>query len=232
MIMHKIALIEDDENLGFILKEYLQLNDYQVSWFDTAGKALDEVLRINYDLLIIDVNLPDFDGFELADKLTQAGSSTPFLFLTARRLKTDKLRGFKLGGEDFIVKPVDEEELLARIHVVLRRSNPQKISEQDTPVTVGDVTFSYERLELKISGKTISLTEMEAELFQILCKQPGQLISRRDIMLKIWKEDNYFTRRSMDVFISRLRKMLSDSDQLVIKTVHGRGYLLEVRSEV
>lgn len=228
--MHKIALIEDDENLGYILKEYLQLNDYEVAWLDTAEKALNDVLRFQYDLMIIDVNLPDYDGFELADKLTQAGCSTPFLFLTARRLKTDKLRGFKLGGEDFIVKPVDEEELLARIHVVLRRSRPQKTSEQEAQITIGDVTFSYERLELFISGKSINLTEMEAELFKTLCTHPGQLISRRDIMLKIWKEDNYFTRRSMDVFISRLRKMLADSNEIVIKTVHGRGYLLEAKT--
>lgn len=230
MIMHTIALIEDDESLGFILKEYLQLHDYEVNWLNTAEKALDQVLRINYDLLIIDVNLPGFDGFELADKLTQAGCSTPFLFLTARRLKTDKLRGFKLGGEDFIVKPVDEEELLARIHVVLRRSNPQKVTKHEAQVALGDVTFSYERLELYVSGKSVSLTEMEAELFKTLCSQHGQLISRRDIMLKIWKEDNYFTRRSMDVFISRLRKILADSNRLVIKTVHGRGYLLEVNA--
>lgn len=228
--MHKIALIEDDESLGYILKEYLQLNDYIVTWLKSGGEALKEILRITYDLLIIDVNLPDFDGFELAEKLTIKDNRTPFIFLTARRLKTDKLKGFKLGGEDFIVKPVDEEELLARINVVLRRSKSGEQINDDSKISIGDISFSPKQLAIQLPNDEATLTEMEAELFGMLCRNKNQLVSRRDIMHKIWKEDTYFTRRSMDVFMSRLRKVLMSSQNVSIKTVHGRGYILSDRS--
>ncbi|MEQ8425192.1 MAG: response regulator transcription factor, partial [Cyclobacteriaceae bacterium] len=218
--MHKLALVEDDQSLGYILKEYLQLNEYEITWLKNAEDGYAAVTKSRFDLIIIDVNLPDYDGFELAEKLNESNSKTPFIFLTARRLKVDKLKGFKLGGEDFIVKPVDEEELLARIAVVLRRSTkPNERSEK--VFRIGAIEFHTNTLQLGLEGRMTSLTEIEGDLLRMLCANQGQLVGKRDIMHKIWKEDNYFTRRSMDVFISRLRKLLSADPNVSIKTIHG-----------
>lgn len=225
--MNKILLVEDDKNLGYILREYLEMNGFSVDWTMDGESGERQAARQAYDLCILDVMMPKKDGFTLAAGLKQNSPSLPIIFLTSKSLKIDKLKGFKLGADDYIVKPVDEEELIARIHAVLRRSSPDTIS-RTYQFAIGSYQYDIQNHELSINGEVQHLTQKENQVLELLCNDLGRLVNR-DIMLRqLWGDAGYFKRRSMDVVISKLRKYLQHDPRIRIANVHGQGYILKV----
>ena len=222
----KILLAEDHATLGYALKEYLELKGFAVSWAQEGGKALAHFERYPVDLCILDVMMPGQDGFELATALKQRNPRLPIIFLTARSLKADVLKGFGLGADDYIVKPVDEEELVARIQAVLRRAAPESAAS-DT-YAIGRYIFDFANQKLSLEGRERILTEREARLLHLLCTCQGRLLPRQEVLKNLWSQNDYFTRRSMDVFVSRLRKYLADDPNIEIQNVYGSGFILHV----
>lgn len=225
-----LLLVEDNDTLGYILKEYLEMKGYQLSLAKDGRKGLTAFKKEAYDLCILDVMMPEMDGFTLAEELRHLDPRVPLIFLTAKSLKVDKLKGFNLGADDYIVKPVDEEELVARIKAVLRRA----VNSADQPIQyqIGDYQFDYSNQKLTYSGEAQMLTEREAQLLRLLCQHKGRLLARRHVLKDIWNSNDYFTRRSMDVFISRLRKYLGQDPNIKITNVYGSGFILTDEVEV
>lgn len=221
----EILLVEDNATLGYALSEYLKMQGMQVT-LCSDGEAGERMFRQQvFDLCIIDVMLPKQDGFSLAKKIRDAAPSMPFLFLTARAMKVDKLRGFQLGADDYIVKPVDEEELVARIRAVLRRG--QESHQTLMPEQLGAFRIDWDRRLLSSHDREVQLTEKEVSLLRMLIENKNQLLSRDAALRQLWGGNDYFNRRSMDVHIARLRKYLKDDSTLNIVNVHGRGFVLE-----
>ena len=220
----QILLVEDDDTLGYILKEYLELKQFQVVWKNNGMKGLTVFQKSAFDLCLLDVMMPELDGFSLAEKIRESDKEVPIIFLTARSLKIDKLKGFGLGADDYIVKPIDEEELVARIHAVLRRTN--KTVETASIFPIGQYQFDYKNRKLILKNEEQPLTEREAQILRLLCLNKGNLLSRKHVLKTIWGKSDYFTRRSMDVFISKLRKHLSKDDNIQIINKHGSGFIL------
>ncbi|MEM8568378.1 MAG: response regulator transcription factor [Bacteroidota bacterium] len=224
----KILLAEDDENLGYILKEYLEMKEYQVTLARDGEEGLAYFQQSNYDLCLLDVMMPKKDGFTLATEIRAMNTSIPIIFLTAKALKVDKLKGFKIGADDYIVKPVDEEELDARIRAIIKRSSPT--SENVTSnYEIGNYQFDYANLRLSLNGEVQQMTQKEGDMLKALCDHQGNILDRQSTLKSLWGESDYFNRRSMDVFISRLRKYLSKDPSITIRNVHGKGFVLEVR---
>lgn len=223
----KILLVEDDTNLGYILKEYLNVYDFDVDWVKDGEAGLDQFKRLKYDLCILDVMMPKMDGFTLAGKIKSFAPEVPLIFLTAKALKIDKLKGFKLGADDYIVKPVDEEELIARINAIIKRSGQLQEEHQPSLFQIGTYEFDYNNQSLTHNGKKQLITTKEAEILRLLCINKGKLLDRQTTLRELWGESDYFNRRSMDVFISKLRKYLSDDVGVKITNVHGKGFVLD-----
>lgn len=223
----RILLVEDDTNLGYILKEYLLVYDFMVDWAKDGEEGLTQFKRLRYDLCILDVMMPRMDGFTLAEKIKSFAPEVPLIFLTAKALKIDKLKGFKLGADDYIVKPVDEEELIARINAIIKRSGHQLTDQQPSLFQIGMYEFDYRNQSLSLKGKKQLITTKEAEILRLLCINKGNLLDRQTTLRELWGESDYFNRRSMDVFISKLRKYLSDDPAVKITNVHGKGFVLE-----
>ncbi|HEX8332160.1 MAG TPA: response regulator transcription factor [Segetibacter sp.] len=222
----KILFVEDDKNLGYILSEYLALNNFDVTWVSDGKEALTVLNKSFFDLCILDVMLPNLDGFSIADELRRTGSVTPFIFLTAKSLKIDKLKGFKYGCDDYIIKPVDEEELIARIKVVLKRTGPKETSISF--LKFGKCIFHKNEQRIVFNDKEeFQLTNKEAEVLHELAFHKNNITNRDLILKKIWGSSDFFNRRSMDVIISRLRKHLQKDDSITIRNIHGKGYILE-----
>lgn len=224
--MYTILLVEDDNSLGYILKEYLEMHNFNITLAKDGEEGLQLFNRQHVDLCILDVMLPKKDGFTLAQEIKQLNERMPVIFLTSKALKIDKLKGFKIGADDYIVKPVDEEELIARIEAVMRRAQG---SQQNEPVTysIGKYSFDFTNQTLTIGNNKQAITIKEAAILKLLCEHKGRILDRKNTLKKLWGESDYFTRRSMDVFISRLRKYLSEDPSIEIKNVHGKGYVLE-----
>lgn len=222
----QILLVEDDVNLGYILKEYLQMHDFGVFWAKDGDEGFQAFQSNHFDLCILDVMMPKKDGFELASEIKASSHEVPLIFLTAKSLKVDKLKGFKIGCDDYIIKPVDEEELIARLHAVLKRS--QRTSESGTEFcAIGNYTFNPKNQQLYTDKIKHTLTTKEAKILTILSQRKGTLIERDRILKELWGESDYFNRRSMDVFITKLRKYLQDDPKVSITNVHGKGFILE-----
>lgn len=224
--MHIILLVEDDNSLGYILKEYLQMHEFTVVLAKDGEEGLATFNRLPVDLCILDVMLPKKDGFTLAQEIKQLNENMPIIFLTSKALKIDKLKGFKLGADDYILKPVDEEELIARIQAVMRRSKPQQHIPDITIFPIGKYVFDYSNQTLQLNDKKQILTIKEAGVLKLLCEHKGKILDRKKALKQVWGESDFFTRRSMDVFISRLRKYLSDDPSIEIKNIHSKGYVL------
>lgn len=225
--MAKLLLIEDEETLGFALKAYLEMKGFDVLWSRDGAEGLRQFEKYPTELCILDIGLPGRDGFSLGREIRRQDPEQPLIFLTARALKADRLRGFDLGADDYLVKPVDEEELVARIKAVLRRARPAADSE---PVQheIGQYTFDPRNQQLSFpGGPPRQLTEREAHLLLLLCERRGKLLSRQRVLKEVWDQNDYFTRRSMDVFISRLRKYLSADASVEIQNVYGSGFILK-----
>jgi len=220
----KLLLVEDDSTLGYMLKEYLEMKSFAVTWAKNGLEGLDKFREQQVDLCIVDVMMPEMDGFTMADRIRQTGSDVPLLFLTAKSMKVDVLKGFSLGADDYIIKPVEEEELVARIHAILRRK--EHPNQRQEIFEVGNYAFDSKNQKLTFAGEDKYLTEREAQLLRLLCLNKGNLLSRQYVLKNIWGKSDYFNRRSMDVFISKLRKYLSKDERIQITNVHGSGFIL------
>ncbi len=220
---NKILIVEDDPDLGNLLKQYLEMNGFTVFRVFNGREALDEVKINHYDLLILDVMMPQEDGFSLAAKLNTFFPELPFLFVTAKKMREDVLQGLKLGADDYIVKPFDADELILRIRNILKRVKnlPQ---EKVSLFSINAYTFDYKNLKLIFGDTTKLLTGKEAQLLYYLCMHQNQLIKREEILTYLWNEPDFFNGRSMDVFISRLRKYLSADPSIHIESVRGIGF--------
>jgi len=221
-----ILLVEDDQNLGFVVQDNLQLAGYRVTLCTDGQSAKDIYMQHQFDLCILDVMLPKLDGFALAAAIRQHSHEVPILFLTAKSMLEDKIQGFEMGADDYIVKPFDMEELQLRVQVFLRRvaSSPPLNSFQ-----LGAFEFSHANLQLTYQGQVQKLTQKEADILVLLCQNQGQLLKREQILKSIWGDDDYFLGRSMDVFISRLRKYLKRDPNISISNHHGVGFQLNIK---
>ncbi len=232
MMAPKILLVEDDETLGFLLGEFLRTRGFQVVWAKDGADGLRQFNADSFDLCLLDVMMPALDGFTVAELLRNRRADLPIVFLTAKSLHADVVRGFGAGADDYIKKPVNEEELVARIQAVLKRTVPGQTDLQGegerTVFQLGEYIFDSERHRLQLGGHATNLTEMEARLLKMLCEKNGQLVQRELVLEKIWGRSDFLARKSMDVFISRLRKYLAQDPRVRITNLHGSGFVLEV----
>lgn len=222
MVKYSLLLAEDDQNLGFMTKEGLEDAGFNVTWClngEEAWKAFGE-----HDICLIDIMMPKMDGFTLAQKIRDKDDLTPILFLTAKSQEEDRLRGFEIGGDDYISKPFSMQELVYRLNVFLKRKGSN--SGTKTSISFGSSEYDSINIELIVKGVKKSLTQREGDLLHLLLQQPNELVKREDILLKIWGENDYFMGRSLDVFISRLRKYLKDDEGVEIRNHHGVGFVL------
>lgn len=224
--MANILLAEDDENLGYMIQDNLHTLGHEIIWAKNGIEALTLFEQNQFDLCLIDVMMPRMDGFELAEKIRLTDEFIPILFLTAKSLEVDRLTGFEVGGDDYILKPFSMKELDYRINVFLKRSNPTDQSHPLKMVSFGESTFDPVNLIYVHRNKSIGLTQMEGSLLSLLLQHKNNLVRREDILEKIWGENDYFKGRSLDVFITRLRKYLKEDELIEIKNHHGVGFFL------
>jgi DNA-binding response OmpR family regulator len=223
----RLLLAEDDTNFGDVLKSYLEMHDYDVKLAPDGEKALENFTQGHFDLCIFDVMMPKKDGFTLAEEVRQMNQDVPIIFLTAKSMKEDVINGFKIGADDYITKPFNSEELLYRVQAILRRSGAATI-EQDE-FDIGSYNFNYPLRILKRGNHKDKLSPKEAELLRLFALKKNQVLERSEALKKIWGEDNYFTARSMDVFVTKLRKYLKEDTDVEIANIHGNGFRLIVR---
>jgi DNA-binding response OmpR family regulator len=225
--MTKILLVEDDDSLGFVVKDNLEQEGYEID-LQVTGKAGQRAFQQNqYDIYILDVMLPEMDGFTLAEYIRSTGSDVPIIFLTAKSLKEDRIKGLKLGADDYLTKPFSIEELILRIEAILKRTGKKTTQSIDIH-TLGKYTFDTKNLKLIFEEKALDLTHRESDLLAYLVQHKNETQSRDKILIAIWGDDDYFKGRSLDVFITRLRKYLSQDPTIKLTNVHGVGFRLEV----
>ena len=222
----RILLCEDDENLGMLLREYLQAKGYSAELYPDGEAGFKAFLKNKYDLCVFDVMMPKKDGFTLAQEVRAANAEIPIIFLTAKTLKEDILEGFKIGADDYITKPFSMEELLLRIEAVLRRSTGLKPEDEQEIFKIGKLTFNSKKQTLFDGEEEQKLTTKESELLRLLCLNVNKVLERNYALKNIWADDNYFNARSMDVYITKLRKHLKKDPSVEIINVHGKGYKL------
>lgn len=226
---YKLILVEDDTSLGYLLSEYLGMKGFVVAWAKNAQEALVKTETNVFDLAILDVMLPDMDGFELSQKIKSINPDLPFIFLTARSLKIDILKGFSLGAVDYLKKPIDEEELVVRINALLMRLVMDSEEEQQAAeYKIGDYLLNTENFELRYKGELIKLTGKEFDLLTLLAMNQNQLCTHKEILTTIWDKNDYFNKKSLNVFVSHLRKHLSKDSKVSIVNVNRRGFMLRV----
>jgi DNA-binding response OmpR family regulator len=225
----KIFLVEDDLSFGSVLKSYLELNDYEVEWVDDGKFAMDHFRQGVFDICILDVMLPHVDGFTIAGEIRNINTTVPIVFLTAKKLKDDVLKGYGAGGDDYITKPFDTDILLAKIRAILSRRDFQT-GNKDI-LEIGKFVFNVRLRTLTSGNEEKKLSPKESQLLELLALNPNELIGREMALKKIWGSDDYFTARSMDVYITKLRKFLSEDDRINIKNIHGAGFQLIIRDD-
>ncbi|MDE7421839.1 MAG: response regulator transcription factor [Muribaculaceae bacterium] len=221
----KILLCEDDENLGMLLREFLQAKGFNADLCPDGEKGYKAFLKGKYDLCVLDVMMPKKDGFTLAQEIRNVNGEVPIIFLTAKNLKDDILEGFKIGADDYITKPFSMEELVVRIDAILRRVKGKKDREV-TLFRIGKFTFDTQKQVLVSGDSTQKLTTKESELLALLCSHVNDILERNYALKTIWVDDNYFNARSMDVYITKLRKLLKGDPSIEIINIHGKGYKL------
>jgi two-component system, OmpR family, response regulator VicR len=219
-----ILLAEDDENLRFVVQDNLELRGFHVIAVENGEDAFSAFQENEIDLCIFDVMMPKLDGFGLAGKVREQNSNVPIIFLTAKGLKEDRLQGFRMGGDDYLTKPFSIEELLFRVEVFLKRPKVSDYPVSENIFKTRVLEFIPSQLKIVCSGETTSLTDKEAELLEMFFLNQGQILKREDILMKIWGTDDYYKGRSLDVFISKVRKLLQSDNTLEIQTVHGVGF--------
>lgn len=226
----KILLVEDDPNLSMVLQDYLEILGYKVHLSNNGVEGLMAFSKGSFDMCILDVMMPRKDGFTLAEDIRRTNKEIPIIFLTAKSLKEDRIKGFQAGCDDYITKPFSTEELSLRIEAILRRCQvPENddIKEKSSICQIGGYTFDVENMLLKGFDESRSLTRKETALLSILCENQNKLITREFLLKKVWGDDDYFLGRSMDVFIAKLRKYLNADTSISITNVHGAGFKLE-----
>lgn len=222
-----ILLCEDDENLGMLLREYLQAKGYNAELCPDGDAGYKAFLKNKYDICALDVMMPKKDGFALAKEIRAVNADIPIMFLTAKNLKEDVLEGFKIGADDYITKPFSMEELTLRMEAILRRVRGKKNREVNF-YKIGRFNFDSKKQILSIDDKSVKLTTKESELLSLLCAHQNEILQRDFALKSIWVEDSYFNARSMDVYITKLRKHLRDDESVEIINIHGKGYKLIV----
>lgn len=225
-----ILLVEDDKNLGIVIRDFLEMSNYQVILKENGKEGLEEFRKRAYDLVILDIMLPIIDGFSVAEEIRKKDCEIPIIFMTAKVMKEDRLKGFRIGADDYITKPFNTEELKLRINAILRRVN--RNTDKNSKISVyqiGNYNFDFTNHLLTSSAGENQLTKREAELLNLLCINMNSVL-RREVALKtIWGEDNYFMGRSMDVYITKLRKLLNGDPAISIVNIHNTGFRLEVK---
>jgi len=219
-----LLYVEDDETLSFVTKDNLELEGYKVTHCPDGKTALATIKKQDFDLCLLDVMLPGIDGFEIAKAIRKTNQTIPILFLTAKSLKEDRIHGLKIGGDDYITKPFSIEELLLKIEIFLRRKNVIATPQEEVVLQLGEYVFDYNNLELSIAEQEKRLTQREADLLKYFSDHRNRVLKRSEILTSIWGEDDYFLGRSLDVFISRLRKYLNKDNRLKIENIHGVGF--------
>ena len=222
--MVKILLVEDDKSFGYVLSEYMKLKGYEVIWKESVAQAIEALSMFNFDLAVLDINLKQASGFEIAKMIKGECPNLPFVFLTARDLKIDQLKGYQFGAEEYITKPIDEEVLIAKIEAIMSRRSSKLSMEKE--IVYKDIVLDTKKRELISNGSISNLTERENLLMRYLILEPQKLVSRKIMLQDLWENEDEFSRNSMDVYISRLRKHLSNST-VIIRNVHGKGFVLE-----
>jgi len=225
-IKPKLLLCEDDTNLGMVLKNYLELNDYDVTLERDGRLGLAAFQREKFDLCLLDVMMPNMDGFTLAEEIRDINPDVPLFFLSAKTMKDDIIQGYKLGADDYITKPFDSEVLLHKIKAILKRNEELHKEEVNAEFDMGKYHFNPRLRELSFDGKLITLSPKESELLKMLCEYKNDLLPREVALKKIWGSDTYFNGRSMDVYIAKLRKYLKDDPTIEIVNIHGNGFRL------
>ncbi len=222
----KLLLAEDDENLGLLLKEYLLAKGYDAKLYPDGEAAYKGFMREHFDICILDIMMPKKDGFTLAKDIRIVNPDIPVIFLTAKNMKEDVLEGFKMGADDYITKPFSMEELIMRIEAILRRTSQENQANSQPVFTLGIYTFDTRKQTLAKGDEVVKLTTKESDLLKLLCQNANKILERNYALRSIWIDDNYFNARSMDVYITKLRKHLKDEPTVEIINVHGKGYKL------
>ncbi|TNE96818.1 MAG: response regulator transcription factor [Bacteroidetes bacterium] len=224
----RLLVAEDDENLGQLLATFLRSKHYEVELAEDGKIALNKFRNGKYDFCIFDVMMPELDGFSLAKEVREIDKQIPILFLTAKDMKDDKLKGFALGADDYLTKPFIMDELIARIEAILRRAKVEG-SSNDGEFMIGKLRYQPELRLLHTDSEVKKLTTKENQLLQLLVKNQNEVLDRQATLRAVWGDDNYFNGRSMDVYIAKLRKMLKDDERIEIMNVHGKGFKLIVK---
>lgn len=230
---YRIILVEDDASLGYLLTEYLKIKGFEITWIKNSKDALQKIDTSAFDLAILDVMMPEMDGFTLASKIHIEFPDLPFIFLTSKSLKIDVLKGFSLGALDYLKKPIDEEELVIRIETLLSRLTKVKKGKGSERIfCLGSYSFNSLNQELTFEQEeTVHLTSKENELLRLLASNKNQLCSHKDILIGIWGRNDYFNKKSLNVFITHLRKYFEKDPTLKIENVHGQGFILRVEDK-
>lgn len=223
----KLFLCEDDENLGMLLREYLQAKGYDTDLYTDGEVGYKGFVKEKYDLCILDVMMPKKDGITLVKEIRAINTEIPIIFLTAKNMKDDILEGFKAGADDYITKPFSMEELVLRIEAIFRRVKGKRAKDQQV-YQFSNMSFDTQKQILTIDGNSTKLTTKEAELLALLCAHANDILERNHALKQIWVDDNYFNARSMDVYITKLRKLLKPDPNIEIINIHGKGYKLIV----
>ena len=227
LLMSKILLVEDDENLGYLIKDNLETNGYTVSWAKNGEEGLAFFKKVEPEICLLDVMMPKMDGFILAEEIRRKDEFVPIIFLTAKSQEDDRLKGFEIGGDDYVTKPFSMKELTYRIEVCLRRKGRRE-SEDPQEISFGNSYYDVTNLKCKVGEDEFALTQMEGQLLKMLLNNRNSLVKREEILEEIWGENDYFKGRSLDVFITRLRKYLKQDEAVQIKNHHGVGFSLIV----
>jgi DNA-binding response OmpR family regulator len=223
----KVLLAEDDLVLGYVIKDNLEIGGYDVILCSDGDEALQQFQKQEFDICLLDVMMPSKDGFTVAKKIRMKSDVVPILFITSKALEEDKIKGFQSGADDYIIKPFSMQELILRMEVFLRRTKKLR-SEEAVTYQVGKLRFSFTDLKIYVDEQTINLTQKEADLLLFLCKHPNKILKREEVLLNVWGKDDYFLGRSMDVFITKLRKHFKADPSIVLETIHGIGFRFNV----
>lgn len=232
--MKRILLAEDDSDLGIALKQYLELNKFDVIWAKNGEEAFQFAKNENFDIGVFDVMMPKLDGYSLAKKVTNIKPEVPFIFLTARKDKDDKLKGLRLGADDYIVKPFEIEELILRLQNIIKRTEKRVIETDlffaNENVCIGKYVLDIQKLELRFENEIFKITEKEARLIYFLYESKNQLVKRDEILFKFWYNNDFFSGRSMDVFLTRIRKHFKFDENISIKSIRGIGLEFNIKN--
>lgn len=222
-------MVEDDLSFGAVLKSYLEINDFGVDWVDDGQHALSQFKKENFNICILDVMLPHVDGFTIAAEIRKLNTEIPILFLTAKNMRDDVLNGYRIGADDYITKPFDTEVLIYKLKSILKRQSGHPVKESDF-YQIGSYVFDFKLRTIERDNSKQKLSPKEAELLKMLCDNQNELLPRETALKKIWGDDGYFTARSMDVYLTKLRKLFAEDSSVEIRNIHGSGFMLEIKS--